>query len=174
MTARSRNQSWHDFAHTVDVLIASAFAEVPPLKRVSENPDDEAAPRAPPRPPRPANDDVVFLFEAAATGEIAQAIVSHSECGLWTLEIFVGTSSGDRAEQRGSLLLTTRGQNRAAYEGCAASIYVGVGEFLAAGVIVNSELFSEISLKGLDLQKTGKIWVRFASRAFPPGTHLEV
>jgi hypothetical protein len=116
-----------------------------------------------------ANDNVVFLLRAAAGGSAALALVCKSECGLWTLEIFVGTSVQDRAEERGSLLLAVHPENRAPYEGCTASVLVGdVGSerLLAEGMILDGELYSEISLAGLDLQRHDKVWVRFGPK--PP------
>jgi hypothetical protein len=168
MRTPRENQPLRDFAHSVDVLIASAFAGRPPPKRAAENPNDAAIARALPSPSHAANDDVVFLFEAAATGSAVQAIVSESDCRLWTLEIFVGTSPRDRAEERGSLLLAVSAENRDAYEGCTASIYAGSNTLFAKGVIINGELFSEVSLRGLDLQKVDKVWVKFGPQACPP------
>jgi hypothetical protein len=118
-----------------------------------------------------ANDNVLFLLRAAAGGSAASALVCESECGLWTLEVFVGTSVQDRAAERGSLLLAVHPENRTPYEGCTASVLVGdVGSerLLAEATIVNGELYAEVSLAGLDLQRHDKIWVRFGPKPTSP------
>jgi hypothetical protein len=173
MSTPRGNQLWHNFTHSVDVLIASALAGRQRLNRGAENPDDAAivSARQSSRLPGslPAandNDDVVFLLKAAAGGPAEQAILSESECGLWTLEIFVGMSPADRSEERGSVVLAVHADSRDAYEGRMASVYVGA-ELLAQGVIVNGELFSDVALRGVDLQKVDEVRVRFAAEKSP-------
>lgn len=111
---------------------------------------------------------VVFLLRAAADESASHPLRCVSESGLWTLEVFVGTSVHDRATERGSLLMIVHPENRVPYEGCTASVFVGdagAKTVLAEGVIVDGELFSEISLAGLNLHHHDKVWVTFGPKA---------
>jgi hypothetical protein len=115
-----------------------------------------------------ADDNVIFLLRAAADGSSTQGLCSVSDCGLWELEVYVGTSAEDRAAQRGTVFITVHPDNQAAYESCTASVFVddaGAERLLAEGAIADGKLELPISLEGLDLQHRHKVWVAFRSKA---------
>ena len=108
-----------------------------------------------------------FQLMAAASGADHQAILCRSQSGLWTLEIFVGTSAEDEREGRGYLLLTVHPDHRASYEGRTARVFVTVGgdeRVLAEAAIRDGEIYTPVALRGLDL------WTRDAVNVvFSPG-----
>jgi len=106
-----------------------------------------------------------FQLLAAASGTEHQAILCRSQSGLWTLEIFVGTSELDASEGRGYLLLTVHPDHRASYEGLTARVFVtidGEERVLAEATIRDGEVYADVSLRGLDLWTRDAVNVVFS------------
>jgi len=117
----------------------------------------------PSRPPAPLSDS--FQLLAAASGGAHQAILCRSQSGIWTLEIFVGTSEADASEGRGYLLLTVHPDHRTTYEGLTARVFVTLDNderVLAEATIRDGEVYADVSLRGLDLWTRDAVNVVFS------------
>lgn len=137
---------------------ASPRADVVPFRRGALNPSALAAGVA-----APAFDS--FQLLAAASGADHPAILCRSQSGLWTLEVFVGTSEQDRETGQGSLLLTVHPDHRATYEGRIARVFVMIGNeerVLAEAPVRDGEVYATISLAGLDLWTRDAVNVVFS------------
>ena len=105
-----------------------------------------------------------FRLLAAASDTGNQAIICHSQSGIWTLEVFVGQSEPDQVSGRGYLLMSVHPDHRATYEGRTARIFVNVGNeerVLAEETIRDGEVYAEILLTGLDLRTKDAVNVMF-------------
>lgn len=141
-----------------DRTAASLQADVIPFRRDALNPSASAAGVA-----APAFDSFELL--AAASGADHPAILCRSQSGLWTLEVFVGTSERDRKTGQGSLLLTVHPEHRATYEGRIARVFVMIGNeerILAEAPVRDGEVYAAISLSGLDLWTRDAVNVVFS------------
>jgi len=108
-----------------------------------------------------------FELLAAASNIGKQAVVCRSQSGLWTLEIFVGSSERDLALKQGYLLLTVHSDHRATYDGRSARVFVITNEgerVLAEDVVRAGEIYVPISLAGLDLHTRDAVNVVFAAQ----------
>ena len=119
--------------------------------------------RASPPAPAPvaANDVEVFQLLAAATRSDDASIVCRSQSGIWTLEVFVSPDDANK----GYLLLSVHPDHRATYEGRTGRVFVKLGEnerVLAEEVVRKGEIYTAISLAGLDLHARDAINVTFA------------
>jgi hypothetical protein len=104
-----------------------------------------------------------FRLRAAASARPDQAVLCKSDSGIWMLEVFVARHSEEGASA--SLLLSVDPDYRASYEGLRAKVFVtveGVERILAEADVRNGELYSGISLEGLDLYARDAISVVFA------------
>lgn len=111
-----------------------------------------------------------FFLLAAASAEAHQGLHCTSQSGLWTLEIFVGKSPRDQADERGKVLLSVHPDHHATYEGRMARVFVTTPEgerVLAEAVVREGELCADISLAGLDLLKRDAVSVVFGSGGPP-------
>ncbi len=143
----------------VDAVLATwqgeraAPANVIPLRAESRAESrGEAEPTAGGGETAPAFDS--FQLLAAASGSDHHAVLCRSQSGLWTLEIFVGTSEPDRAAEQGYVLLTVHPDHRATYEGRTARVFVKVGNderVLAEQTVRDGEIYAPVALAGLDL-----------------------
>lgn len=105
-----------------------------------------------------------FRLLAAASDTGNQAIICHSQSGIWTLEVFVGQSEPDQVSGRGYLLMSVHPDHRVTYEGRTARIFVNVGNeerVLAEETIRDGEVYAEILLTGLDLRTKDAVNVTF-------------
>jgi hypothetical protein len=101
-----------------------------------------------------------FMLLAAASETGKQAVFCRSQSGIWTLEVFVTPGDADK----GFLLLSVHPDHRATYEGRAARVFVKLGEderVLAEAVVREGEIYTPISLAGLDLRSRDAINVTF-------------
>lgn len=127
---------------------------------------DAAIARAPgnvtalrPRAPAPAER---FLLLAAASERDERAILCRSQSGIWTLEIFVATDE----PETGYLLLSVHPDHRETYEGRTARVFTQIGNeerVLADEIVRNGEIYTPVSLAGLDLRTRDAINVTFGS-----------
>jgi hypothetical protein len=102
-----------------------------------------------------------FMLLAAASETGNKAVLCRSQSGIWTLEIFVAPDDADK----GYLLLSVHPDHRATYEGRAARVFVKLGEderVLAEEIVRKGEIYTAISLLGLDLHSRDAINVTFA------------
>lgn len=106
-----------------------------------------------------------FELLAAAGGVDHPAVLCRSQSGLWTLEVFVGTSDRDQEAGQGHLLLTVHPDHRTTYEGRNARVFVMIGNeerVLAEAPVRDGEVYAAISLSGLDLWTRDAINVVFS------------
>jgi hypothetical protein len=102
-----------------------------------------------------------FMLLAAASESGNKAVFCRSQSGIWTLEVFVAPGDADK----GFLLLSVHPDHRATYEGRAARVFVKLGDderVLAEDVVREGEIYTAISLLGLDLRSRDAINVTFA------------
>ncbi|HTW34610.1 MAG TPA: hypothetical protein VMD53_08325 [Rhizomicrobium sp.] len=102
-----------------------------------------------------------FMPLAAASETGNKAVLCRSQSGIWTLEVFVAPNDADK----GYLLLSVHPDHRATYEGRVARVFVKLGEaerVLAEAVVRKGEIYTPISLEGLDLHSRDAINVTFA------------
>lgn len=128
----------------VDAAIARASEKVTALR---------------PRAPAPVER---FLLLAAASERDEKAILCLSQSGIWTLEIFVATDE----PEKGCLLLSVHPDHRETYEGRAARVFTQIGNderVLADEIVRNGEIYTPVSLAGLDLRTRDAISVMFGS-----------
>jgi hypothetical protein len=147
-----------------DRTAASLQADVIPFRRDALNPSASAAGVA-----APAFDS--FQLLAAASGADHPAVLCRSQSGLWTIEVFVGTSEQDRETGQGSLLLKVHPDHRSTYEDRSARVFVKIGNeerVLADAPVRNGEVYASISLSGLDLWTRDAINVVFSPDRQPP------
>jgi hypothetical protein len=107
-----------------------------------------------------------FQLLAAAGGTDHPAILCRSQSGLWTLEVFAGTSERDQHTGQGYLLLSVHPDYRATYEGRTARVFVMIGNeerVLAEAPVRDGEVYTAISLAGLDLWARDAVNVVFSS-----------
>jgi hypothetical protein len=102
-----------------------------------------------------------FMLLAAASETGNKAVLCRSQSGIWTLEVFVSSDDADK----GYLLLSVHPDHRATYEGRAGRVFVKLGEnerVLAEEVVRKGEIYTTVSLAGLDLHARDAINVTFA------------
>jgi hypothetical protein len=102
-----------------------------------------------------------FMLLAAASETGNKAVLCRSQSGIWTLEIFVSPDDANK----GYLLLSVHPDHRATYEGRTGRVFVKLGEderVLAEEVVRKGEIYTAISLAGLDLHARDAINVTFA------------
>lgn len=103
-----------------------------------------------------------FLLLAAASERYEMAILCRSQSGIWTLEIFVATDE----PETGYLLLSVHPDHRETYEGRTARVFTQIGNeerVLADEIVRNGEIYTPVSLAGLDLRTRDAINVTFGS-----------
>lgn len=145
--------AWRD-----DQAVAPSQADVIPFRRGGLKPAASGA-----GPSAPAFDS--FQLLAAAGGADHPAVLCRSQSGLWTLEVFVGTSKQDEEAGRGYLLLAVHPDHRATYEGRSARVFVMIGNeerVLAEAPVRDGEVYAAISLSGLDLWTRDAVNVVFS------------
>jgi len=106
-----------------------------------------------------------FMLLAAASETGNKAVLCRSQSGIWTLEVFSGQSPDDREAGRGVLLLSVHPEHQASYERRTGRVFVKLGEnerVLAEEVVRKGEIYTAISLAGLDLHARDAINVTFA------------
>jgi hypothetical protein len=143
-------------------LLAGSFAELQDTVASLAFLDAVREPTVVPGVPR--SDWFRPLAAASKTGD--QAMVCHSDSGLWKLEVFVGQSERDRTLQQGYLLLTIDSEHRAAYEGRSVRVFVKADDekrVLLEKVVHDGEVFAPISLAGLDLRAKDPIGIEYAT-----------
>jgi hypothetical protein len=102
-----------------------------------------------------------FMLLAAASETGNKAVLCRSQSGIWTLEVFVSPDDANK----GYLLLSVHPDHRATYEGRTGRVFVKLGEnerVLAEEVVRKGEIYTAISLAGLDLHARDAINVTFA------------
>jgi len=102
-----------------------------------------------------------FLPLAAASESGNKAVLCRSQSGIWTLEVFVSPDDANK----GYLLLSVHPDHRATYEGRTGRVFVKLGEderVLAEEVVRKGEIYTAVSLAGLDLHARDAINVTFA------------
>jgi len=102
-----------------------------------------------------------FMLLAAASDTGNKAVFCRSQSGIWTLEVFVAPDDADK----GYLLLSVHPDHRATYEGRMGRVFVKLGEderVLAEAAVRKGEIYTAISLAGLDLHARDAINVTFA------------
>lgn len=102
-----------------------------------------------------------FMLLAAASESGNKAVFCRSQSGIWTLEVFVSPDDANK----GYLLLSVHPDHRATYEGRTGRVFVKLGEderVLAEEVVRKGEIYTAISLAGLDLHARDAINVTFA------------
>jgi hypothetical protein len=101
-----------------------------------------------------------FMLLAAASETGNKAVLCRSQSGIWTLEVFVSPDDADK----GYLLLSVHPDHRATYEGRTGRVFVKLGEderVLAEEVVRKGEIYTAVSLAGLDLHSRDAINVTF-------------
>jgi hypothetical protein len=139
-----------------DTLRPAEVIAFPPASR-ARGPSPQASSPSPP---------LVDSFElpAAASGTDHRTILCLSQSGLWTLEVLVGTAAEDEREGRGYLRLTVHPDHRATYDGLTARAFVTIGgeeRVLAAATIRDGGIYTDISLRGIDLWRRDAVNVAF-------------
>ena len=107
----------------------------------------------------PLTESFMLLAAASETGN--KAVLCRSQSGIWTLEVFVSPDDANK----GYLLLSVHPDHRATYEGRTGRVFVKLGEnerVLAEEVVRKGEIYTAISLAGLDLHARDAINVTFA------------
>jgi hypothetical protein len=102
-----------------------------------------------------------FMLLAAASESGNKAVLCRSQSGIWTLEVFVSPDDANK----GYLLLSVHPDHRATYEGRTGRVFVKRGEderVLVEEVVRNGEIYTAVSLAGLDLHARDAINVTFA------------
>ena len=102
-----------------------------------------------------------FMLLAAASESGNRAVLCRSQSGIWTLEVFVSPDDANK----GYLLLSVHPDHRATYEGRTGRVFVKLGEderVLAEEVVRKGEIYTAVSLAGLDLHARDAINVTFA------------
>ena len=102
-----------------------------------------------------------FMLLAAASESGNKAVLCRSQSGIWTLEVFVSPDDANK----GYLLLSVHPDHRATYEGRTGRVFVKLGEderVLAEEVVRKGEIYTAVSLAGLDLHARDAINVTFA------------